>query len=213
MDDDRAYLPCFACDVPSWSTDLRHLPPLRRGRSTTAGSDRAAFTRTVVEAATSRLGEPSWRTAVRCIGGDGTQMCGAPIEVRYDGADSIVWSCSACGENGVITGFVGSDSDLSVFVMLGPELTWSLTATDLDLLREATRALPELRGTIMRAEPAEHPGQLVVKATLEELNDLDALIEHLIERTRGRAALDAYLRIGRSLSALLRKARPALRGS
>ena len=171
--------------------------------------------RGLVEAATSRLGEPRWRTAVRCIGGDGPTSCDSPIEVTYDGVDSIVWSCTAgCGETGVITGFVGSQSDLSVFVTLGPEVTWEFDESEYELLRTATRALPELRGTIIRAElHAEIAGRVVVKATPEELEDIDMMVAHLAEATRGGAKLEILRGITRSLSAALQRARPGLRGS
>ena len=151
---------------------------------------------------------------MRCIGGDDVKRCAAPIEVSYDGADSIAWSCAAsCGESGVITGFVGSENDLSVFVTLGPEVIWSIEDGEHEMLRAATRSLPELRGTIVRAEPTEMPGRVVVKATLEELEDISALLDHLLETTRGRAKLEVAGRIRQSLSIALQTTRPTLRGS
>ena len=99
--------------MTAWSTDARHLPAPNDPSALAEARQRALFTRGLVEAATSRLGSPPWRTAVRCIAKIASKVCGSAIEVDYNGADSVAWSC-ACGEHGVINGFVGSDSDLSV---------------------------------------------------------------------------------------------------
>lgn len=149
-----------------------------------------------------------------CIGGDTSRRCGAPIEVSYDGVDSVMWSCAAgCGESGTITGFLGSDNDLSVFVTLGPEVTWSLDHEEYDLLRGATRSLPELRGTVVRAEPDACSDRVVVKATLDELEDISSLVDHLLETARSRAKVEIARGIQLSLSRALRKASGPLRGS
>jgi len=163
------------------------------------------ITRALIEAATSRLGEPRWRSSVRCIAGAESAECSAWIEVTYDGVNTISWSCSKCAETGTITGFVGDDNDLSVFVEFGPEVVWTMDERELELLTRATASLPELRGTIVRAEP-DDAGRLVVRATVEELDDILKLVEHLRDSTRARAKAELVVGLERSLSAAVRGA-------
>ena len=187
--------------MPSWVTDARHLPPDDDRGAPAAARRRAAFTRALVEAATSRLGDPRWRCAVSCIARVGRRRCAAFIDVLYDGVDTVEWACSACGEQGTISGFIGDEHDLSVYVNLGSEKLWGLGSRELAFLIEATRHLPELRSVLVRAEPrAEIPGLLIVKATLEELDDLYSLVEHLEDITRSPARLEVLegLRAGLS---------------
>lgn len=194
-------MPCFDRGVPVWSTDLRHLPPTSRSGP---GHERGVFVRAIVEAATSRLGEPRWCTVIRCLGSEGGTKCDGRIEVSYDGADSIEWSCRAgCGESGRVTGFVGSEHDLSLFVTMGPEITWCLAEDEHEALLTALRGLPELRGTITRAEPTGIANQVKVKATVEELEDLSAAIENLTVTTRSHVKREVVRRSLRSLSAAL----------
>ena len=110
-------------------------------------------------------------------------------------------SASNPGEQGTISGFIGDEHDLSIYVNLGSEKLWGLGSGELAFLIEATRHLPELRSVLVRAEPrAEIPGLLIVKATLEELDDLYSLVEHLEDITRSPARLEVLegLRAGLS---------------
>ena len=142
---------------------------------------------------------------MRCIAGAESAECSAWIEVTYDGVNTISWSCSKCAETGTITGFVGDDNDLSVFVEFGPEVVWTMDERELELLTRATASLPELRGTIVRAEP-DDAGRLVVRATVEELDDILKLVEHLRDSTRARAKAELVVGLERSLSAAVRGA-------
>lgn len=185
--------------MPAWSTDVRHLAPPDDSSEPAEARQRARFTRGLVEAATSQLGSPPWRTAVRCIAKIAGKVCGSAIEVDYNGADSVAWSCT-CGERGVINGFVGTEIDLSIYVDLGPQVTWGMDEQEYELLMLATAPLPALRGLIVRAVPhAEIKGLLIVRATIDELDELYTLVEQLEDATRSRPRLEILNGLRRSI--------------
>lgn len=183
-----------------WSTHLNDLPPETDASVPAAARRRAAFTRAVVEAATSRLGEGRWRTAVRCIKRVGHKACMTPIEVTYDGVDSVAWSCAACSERGVVTGFIGSDLDLSIYFGLEADTTWGMDGSAHEMLLAATKHIPELRSVVARAAPHDTiPGLLLLRATLDELDDLYTLVEHLEGATRSPSRRDLLAGLRASL--------------
>src|SRR4051794_9917681 len=94
--------------MSTWVTDVRHLPPAQPSDGAAAETRRAEFMRAIVEAATSRATESSWCSAIRCIARVGRKVCRARIHVGQPEAGRVEWSCMACGERGVITGFEGT---------------------------------------------------------------------------------------------------------
>jgi hypothetical protein len=173
-------------------TDVRHLAPVGEPGLPVAAVRRGEFVREIVEAATSRRVDGSWCSAVRCIARNGRKVCGARIHVGQVEAGQIEWSCMACGEHGVITGFEGTKVDLSPHVLLKKKpRIWGFDDESRKVLREATTYIPALRAVIARARPADSvPGLLIVDATVDELDELYTLVEHLYDATRSRRRLD-----------------------
>lgn len=183
--------------MKTWSTDLRELAY----ESTTAtATGRAEFTRELVEAATSRHVEAPWCSAVRCIARVGRRTCCARIQVGQPEASRVEWSCPTCGERGVITGFEGTELDLSSHVPCAKKLrVWGFDDESREVLLAGTTDIPPLRAVVARASPAaEIAGLLVLQATVDELDDIYTLVEHLTDATRSRRRIDLLddLRIG-----------------
>lgn len=177
--------------MSTWVTDVRHLPPAQPSDGATAGTRRAAFVRAIVEAATSRATESSWCSATRCIARVGRKVCRARIHVSQPEAGRVEWSCMACGERGVITGFEGTALDLSSHVPRKKVLVWGFDDESREVLLGATTHIPSLRAVVARASPAaDVEGLLVLQATLDELDELYTLVEHLSDMTRSRGRLE-----------------------
>lgn len=105
---------------------------------------RAEFMRAIVEAATSRA------TAVRCIVRVGRKVCRSRIHVGQPEAGRVEWSCMACGERGVITGFEGTALDLSSYVPRKKVGLWGFDDESCEVLLGATTHLPSLRARVRR---------------------------------------------------------------
>jgi hypothetical protein len=58
----------------------------------------------------------SWCSAVRCIARIGCRERGVRIQVEQPESRRVAWSCTACGEAGVITGFAETELDMSAFM-------------------------------------------------------------------------------------------------
>lgn len=172
----------------TWSTDVRHLAPAGAPAIPAAAARRAGFTREIVEAATSRRAESSWCSAVRCIGRVGRKMCGARINVGRPDTHRVEWSCEKCGEHGVISGFEGTELDMTPYVPCQKKLrVWGFDDEERAVLVAATTGIPSLRAVVARASPAaEVEGLLILQATIDELDEVYTLIEHLTDATRNR---------------------------
>lgn len=98
------------------------------------------------------------------------------------------WSCAACGENGVITGFEGTEHDLSGYRLRKKNArVWALDDESRELLRAATTHLPALRAVLARARPVDSdPELLIADGTVDELDEMYTLVEHLTDATRSR---------------------------
>jgi hypothetical protein len=177
--------------VPTWVTDMRDVAP-PEADVPGAARRRSEFTRSVVEAATSRRAGESWPTAVLCIGRRGRKVCGGEVHVgRRD--DAVEWSCAACGDSGVIRSFAGTDADFSVYVPRGKTVLWGFDAEERAALLESTTHIPELRAVIARGRPhRDIPGLLLVEATVEELDEMYTLVEELTDATRSRRRIEIY---------------------
>lgn len=178
--------------MPTWITDLRHLPSVDAPQGSAVAAKRARFTREVVEAATSRREAAPWRSAVRCLGRVGRRACDGRVHVGHLVARHVVWSCPACGDHGDITGFEGSAHDLSSFVPGRKKLRlWAFDDEERGVLLAATMDLPALRAVVSRGSPAVDLEQaLMVQATVDELDDIYTLVEHLTDATRSRRRIE-----------------------
>ena len=174
--------------MASWVTDFGHLPGPSEEKVNAAGRRRAAFTREIVQAATSRPSEGGWRSAVRCIGGvrSRQRVCGARVIVEFVASDEhVAWSCDTCGEDGMVTGIVGTDADVRAYWPQGKTATWGFDDEERQVLMKATEQLPWLRAILSRARPhAEIPDLLILNATVPELDDVYTLVEELTDLTR-----------------------------
>ena len=173
--------------MASWVTDISHLPS-ESDEASDAAMRRAAFTREVVEAATSRAERAPWFSAVPCIGEVGRRTCAGLVKVsRTPRKDEVKWSCDVCGDSGVVTGFMGGAHDMSRYRRRGKLVPWGIDDGDRALLLEETVHLPELRAIVSRATPhAEVPGLFIVGATVAELDSVYTLVEDLTDGTRSR---------------------------
>jgi hypothetical protein len=179
--------------MKTWSTDVRDLAPVHESESTaTATARRTEFTREIVEAATSRHVATSWCSAVRCLARTGRKTCRARLHVGQPEAGRVEWSCSACGERGVITGFEGTELDLSPYVPGTKKVrVWGFDDESREVLLAGTTHTPSLRAVVARASPAaEIPGLLVLQATVDELDEVYTLVEHLTDATRSRRRIE-----------------------
>jgi hypothetical protein len=178
--------------VKTWSTDVDHLAPADDLTVPLAARRRSAFTRELVEAATSRRVAESWCSAVRCIARVGRRVCGARIQVEQPEAGRVAWSCAACGAAGVITGFAGTELDLSAYVPRQKKLRlWGFDDEGREVLLAATTHIPSLRAIVSRASPtAEVEGLLLLHATVDELDEIYTLVEHLTDATRSRRRIE-----------------------
>jgi hypothetical protein len=183
---------CLAPRMKTWMTDMRDLPPVDQPGLPAAAVHRSAFVRELVEAATSRpIGGP-WCSAVRCIARNGRKACGARVHVGQGETGRIEWSCATCGESGVITGFEGTEVDLSAHVLRKKKArVWGFDDESRGVLLAATTHIAALRAVIARACPVDSvPGLLVVNGTVEEFDEIYTLVEHLSDATRSRRRLD-----------------------
>jgi len=179
--------------MKTWSTDVRDLPsPAHEPNVAAAVARRAEFTRAIVEAATSRHVAAPWCSAVRCIARLGRKTCRARIHVGQPEAGRVAWSCEACGERGVISGFERTELDLSSYVPRRKKLRlWGFDDEGREVLLAATTGIPSLRAVIARASPAaEVEGLLVLQATVDELDEVYTLVEHLTDATRSRRRIE-----------------------
>lgn len=188
--------------MATWITDLRHLPPADAPQGRGPAAKRAQFTREVVEAATSRREPAPWRSAVRCISAVGRRACGARVHVGHMVARHVVWSCPACGDHGDITGFEGSEHDMSGYVPSKKKLRlWAIDDQEREVLLKATAHIPALRAVVSRGSPAVDLEQaLMVQATVDELDELYTLVEHLTDATRSQRRLELLDGMRASLS-------------
>ena len=179
--------------MTTWSTDLRHLNPVTGSEAEAEAAPRVEFVRELVEAATSRRVEGSWRSATRCIARLRRKACRSRIHVEQVERDRIAWSCPACGERGEVIGFAGTAHDMSSYVVpKGKKLRlWGFDDESREVLRAATAHIPSLRAVVARAYPAaDVEGLLVLQATHDELDAMYTLVEDLADVTRSRRRRD-----------------------
>jgi hypothetical protein len=179
--------------MATWITDVPDILPAYAPEGTVA-TPRTDLVREIVEAATSRREKGAWRSAVRCIARVQRKGCGARLLVERPEPGRIAWSCAACGEDGAMTGFEGTELDLSRHWPSKKKLRfWGFDDEGRAVLRSATTAIPSLRAVISRARPApDVPGLLVVEATVEELDAMYTLVEQLTDATRSRRRRDLF---------------------
>jgi len=151
---------------------------------------RSEFTRAVVEAATSRRVVEPWQSAVRCIGRNGRKKCVGRISVAPR-QDAIEWSCGACGDNGVVSGYRGTGSDLSAYLPRGKTVQWGFDEQERQALMAATTGIAHLRAVVARGRiVTEIDGLFLVEATVAELDDVYTLVEELTDCTRSQRRIE-----------------------
>lgn len=185
-------------------SDLRHF--LEMPDDAPASARRMADHLTlVVRAATAGDAGLSWVSAVRCQRRPGHRACAGHMAIfRTDVPPSIQWSCTACGDEGVISGWEGSPFDLrprghdagrrgSLRVTLSPGVADTLQS--LMLLDSACERL------VFQATVSENS---IVLATDED--DLDELIgyvaaeaNHAGDRRRQRRLDEAFAALNDAL--------------
>jgi len=179
--------------MATWVTDVRDILPSQEGADAKKpAARRSELTREIVEAATSWRIEGSWCSAVRCIARVGRRACGARIHVGRPAPGQVEWTCKACGERGVITGFEGTELDMSAYVPHKKKLRmWGFDDEGRQVLVDATTHVPSLRAIVMRASPAaEVQGLLLLQATVDELDEIYTLVEQLTNATRSRRRIE-----------------------
>lgn len=188
--------------MTTWVADVREFARAQEANESAAAPPPGAIVREIVEAATSRRVEGSWCSAVRCIALVRGKTCGARLYVRRTERGRTEWSCVACGEAGVITGFEGTAFDLSRYAPRRRKLhVWGLEDEDRDVLLAATSWIPSLRAVVARAQPVDTvPGLLRVEATVAELDQMYTLVDDLSDVTRGRRKLERLDGLRASLS-------------
>ncbi len=180
--------------MATWVTDVQHLVAEFVKDAPAPAKRRAAFTGEVVEAATCRDCNEPWISAVPCVARVGRRLCRGRIRIINSTLESIEWCCTECPDNGLITGHVGTPSDLSEYAPIGKLVFWGIDDAERDFLREHTAEMLELRSIISRAHPhVDVPGLLLIDATVEELDEMYTLVEELTDvmpRGRRRELLD-----------------------
>ena len=177
--------------MSTWITDVRALAPAHETKAPEEAR-RAELVRQIVEAATSRRAEGSWCSAIRCIARVGRKACSGRILVARTEAGRVDWSCAACGDRGEITGFEGTEIDLSSHVPREKKLrVWGFDDEERSALLAGTTHIPSLRAVVSRASPAaEIKGLLILQATIDELDEVYTLVEHLTDMTRSRRKIE-----------------------
>lgn len=177
--------------MATWVTDVQHLVPESDKLAPAPAQRRAAFTREVTEAATARATMEPWNTAVHCVARVNRRLCRGRIRILSATLESIEWCCSDCPENGVITGYVGTPSDLSRYAPQGKLVFWGIDDEERSFLIAETVGVFELRAIVCRARPhADVPGLLLIDATVEELDEMYTLVEELTDMRTGRRQRD-----------------------
>jgi len=112
------------------------------------------------------------------------------IELSGDGLE-VRWWCSWCGDDGVVTEFVGTAADLREQRGRGRTVAWAMMPEERFLLHRATERDRAMRSVVARAhlmdeafamqlDPDDEAlDMLLVEATVDELNDLYTLVESL----------------------------------
>lgn len=178
--------------MAKWLTDFRHLPPAGAPGVAVEAARRAAFVRDVVEVATAMCEvDGRWLSALRCIAERDGRVCGGRVEVgALDGAYTVEWRCTACGDDGIVTEFADGDHDLSMYVpsAYSPVLVqWRVDEPERALLWRASAQIPDVRAVIARASPLpDQPDVFVLPAYREELDEIYTLVEELSDVLRGR---------------------------
>jgi len=177
--------------MSTWITDVRHLAPEQEPQGPVAAR-RAELVRAIVEAATSRRAEGAWCSSVQCITRVGRQACSGRLQVAQLETGRVEWSCAARGESGVITSFEGTDLDLSSYVPVNKELRlWGFDDEERSVLLAATTNIPSLRAVVARASPAVGMEDiLLLQATVDALDEVYTLVEHLTDATRSRRRIE-----------------------
>lgn len=162
----------------TWVTDMRHFPPPDEVLPEAYAPARrlAAYLGSIVAAASVAPPSEVVDTALRCRRRPGHRPCPGYIRLRQDAGSRIVWECSACDDNGVISGWEDSAWDLSHLGHRLPvaepgERRVELTADEYQALRTIW-VLDPAQEWILAGARRSAGGVVVLMATVDELEDL-----------------------------------------
>ncbi len=161
----------------------------------------AEYLRDIVRCATALPAGYRYHTGLRCHRRPGRSRCpGHLVVARQDVPAEIGWSCSGCGDAGVITGWRGSSCDLSPSRphVETPTLLVEITDDDHRLLRGLT-VLDTDSMRIVYSAVRDERGLLFLTGDEDEIEDLAGFVaaeaNHEERRDRQRRLDLAYARL------------------
>lgn len=132
---------CEILSPPMFVSDLRHFLDMPED-SPGPARKMAEHLGSIVKAATATKTGSAWETALPCRRRPGNRPCAGHIVVfRPDLPAIIDWKCSACGDEGVISGWDGSYFDLRRPRFQGPRSS----ASEVQVADEVCATLRDLR--------------------------------------------------------------------
>ena len=129
--------------------------------------------RGIVRAATAGDAGAGWVTALPCQRRPGHRRCPGRIRVqRAEAPAPITWECTACGDLGSISGWLGTPDDLS-----GQRLSADGPAKDIGISEELAASLGEIMVLDAECERVVHrarteEGQIILSVTDDDLDEL-----------------------------------------
>jgi hypothetical protein len=153
----------------TWVTDMRHFPPPDEVLPESYAPARrlAAYLGSIVSAASVAPSSEVVDTALRCRRRPGRRPCPGYITLQRN-ESRIGWECSACDDNGVISGWQETHRDLSRLAVAEPgECRVELTADEYRALQTIWVRDPEEEWILAGARRSA--GRVVIMATSDEL--------------------------------------------
>jgi hypothetical protein len=153
----------------------------------------------IVRAATAGEGDIAWESALPCRRRPANRPCpGRIVVLRSETSATIRWQCSACGDDGVISNWADSASDLRRRrpVLVRPVNEIAISAGVAGALRELQLLDPDCERVVFRARA--HSDGVVLLASDDDVDELIGAVaaeaNHESNRRRQRrldAAVDA----------------------
>ncbi|MBI4218595.1 MAG: hypothetical protein HY682_00525 [Chloroflexi bacterium] len=103
----------------TWVTNITHFPPPDESLPDGYAPARriAAYFGAIVAAASLAPAEGVVETGLRCRRRPGRRPCPGSIDLSLDPQSRVVWQCTSCDDNGLISNWMGSYWDLSRFAV------------------------------------------------------------------------------------------------
>ncbi|TAK28830.1 MAG: hypothetical protein EPO21_21995 [Chloroflexota bacterium] len=137
-------------------------------------------------------------SAVRCRRRPKNRRCSGRLRVREERTGEIAYQCSVCDRGGTVSGWRGTDYDLSSFrdERDEPRLELVLTEEEYDLLRRCLLMLDQETMALISGATFS-PAGIVLRASVEDLEILEGDIaseENHTPNRRKQRTLDGILR-------------------